>query len=251
VPSGASSKAASYDVIWWDPQILKLGAVPSFSIRQQELLEEGDPKLLEEDLKTYNNWCKQRAADLERGSEPSLILRTATELSSLTLFCDVPVPDAQVLELDKEEGRPKGPRFGALVHASIATVPLQAGSSEIYDAVALQARILGASEDEVPAACRLIEGVMGHDLLRQAREAYARGKCRRETPITLRGVGGTLIEGNVDLAFEEDGEWKVIDFKTDQQLKAGLEKYRIQVGLYAMAISLATGQQATPILLSI
>ncbi len=79
----------------------------------------------------------------------------------------------------------------------------------------------------MPAACRLIEGVMGHDLLRHAREAYVRGKCRRETPITLRGVGGTLVEGNVDLAVEEDGEWKVIDFKTDQPLKAGLEKYRL------------------------
>jgi hypothetical protein len=69
----------------------------------------------------------------------------------------------------------------------------------------------------VPAACRLIEGRMGHDLLCQAREAYARWKCQRETPITLRGVGGTLLEGTVDLAFEEDGEWKVIDFNRRRQ----------------------------------
>ena len=250
-PGGASSKAASYNVVWWDPQVLNLGAIPSFSIRQQQLLEEGDPKLVEEDLKTYNDWCKFRSTKLELGGQPGVIVRTATEVSTLASFCDIRLPDVQVLELEKDQRRPTGSRFGALVHASIATVPLHAGSSNSYDAVALQARILGASEDEVSAAYRVIEVVMAHDLLRQAREAHARGKCRRETPITLRGKDGTLIEGNVDLAFEEDGRWKVIDFKTDQQLRSGLEKYRIQVGLYAMALSLATGQQAIPILLNV
>ncbi len=77
-------------------------------------MEEGDPKLVEEDLKTYNDCCKQRAVDLKRGSEPSLIVRTATELSSLTSFCDVPVPDPQVLELDEEEGRPRARVSGLL-----------------------------------------------------------------------------------------------------------------------------------------
>ncbi len=44
VASGASSRAASYHVVWWDPQILKLGAVPSFSIRQQEFVGRRGPQ---------------------------------------------------------------------------------------------------------------------------------------------------------------------------------------------------------------
>ena len=31
---------------------------------------------------------------------------------------------------------------------------------------------------------------------------------------------GTLVEGIVDLAFEEAGEWTVVDYKTDREIAA-------------------------------
>jgi ATP-dependent helicase/nuclease subunit A len=63
---------------------------------------------------------------------------------------------------------------------------------------------------------------------------------------------GTLIEGIVDLAFEEAGEWTVVDYKTDREVAAsGEEQYRRQVALYASAIAQATGQPARGILMRV
>ena len=54
-----------------------------------------------------------------------------------------------------------------------------------------------------------------------------------------------MVEGIVDLAFEEQGAWTVVDYKTDRELAAvGEDRYRRQVALYASAIAEATGQQA-------
>jgi len=64
---------------------------------------------------------------------------------------------------------------------------------------------------------------MTHDVLVRARGADARGACRRETPVTLTLPDGTLIEGVVDLAFEEGGEWTVVDYKTDREIAASGE----------------------------
>ena len=68
------------------------------------------------------------------------------------------------------------------------------------------------------AAGAIGEGVLSHDLLARARRADARGACRRETPVTLTLDDGTLVEGVVDLAFEEDGAWIVVDYKTDREI---------------------------------
>jgi ATP-dependent helicase/nuclease subunit A len=63
---------------------------------------------------------------------------------------------------------------------------------------------------------------------------------------------GTLVEGVVDLAFEENGEWIVVDYKTDREIAAaGEDQYRRQVALYATAIARATGAPASGVLLRI
>jgi ATP-dependent exoDNAse (exonuclease V) beta subunit len=61
-----------------------------------------------------------------------------------------------------------------------------------------------------------------------------------------------MVEGRVDLAFqheETDGTWIVVDYKTDFEIKGRLEECRNQVGLYASAISHATGQEVRAVLL--
>jgi ATP-dependent exoDNAse (exonuclease V) beta subunit len=60
-----------------------------------------------------------------------------------------------------------------------------------------------------------------------------------------------MIEGVADIAFQEDGTWTVIDFKTDRELERKIEVYRRQVGLYAEAIALATGQPCKAILMRV
>jgi ATP-dependent exoDNAse (exonuclease V) beta subunit len=59
------------------------------------------------------------------------------------------------------------------------------------------------------------------------------------------------MEGVVDIAFEQDRRWIVIDFKTDEDLGEHEIVYRRQVGLYAAAIEAATGRPATAMLMRV
>ena len=63
--------------------------------------------------------------------------------------------------------------------------------------------------------------------------------------MTCQLPDGMIVEGIVDLAFEEHGTWIVVDYKTDREFAAGgEERYRRQVALYAAAIPLAFVHQA-------
>jgi ATP-dependent exoDNAse (exonuclease V) beta subunit len=155
-----------------------------------------------------------------------------------------------MVEIERDLERPTGPRYGALVHAVLATIPLDASRRQIDEVAGLQGRILGATAQEVESAGKVIESVLGHPLMARARESARQGRCRRESAVTLSREG-TLVEGVADLAFLESDTWTVVDFKTDRELERRLEDYRKQVSLYAEAIALATGQKAEAILMRV
>jgi ATP-dependent helicase/nuclease subunit A len=112
--------------------------------------------------------------------------------------------------------------------------------------------VLGLRDGEAAAAALKVERVFRHALLARARAAAARCACRRETPVTCRLPDGLIVEGVVDLAFEENGRWIVVDYKTDREFAAGgEERYRRQVALYAAAIAQATGAAAAGIILRV
>lgn len=82
-------------------------------------------------------------------------------------------------------------------------------------------------------------------------EAEKAGRCLRETPITFRIETGLLLEGIVDLAFEENDKWTVLDFKTDTELKHDRPAYERQVSIYAAAIAEVTGKPAAGVLVHV
>jgi hypothetical protein len=257
-----------YGVVWWDPGKLKLGAEMKFGIRQQELLHDTNREVVEADRKVYLDWRAGREEAVRRGSEPSLIVKTAGEwaaggagtlpaLPGLAVSRDtgagkMPALPAAVgiVEIGRDLERPAGPRYGALVHAVLATMPLDVSREQTGEIVALQGRILGATAQEVESAGKVVEAVLGHPLMARARESARHGRCRRESPVTL-SKDGTLVEGVADLAFLEGDTWTVVDFKTDRELETRLEDYRMQVGIYAEAIALATGQKVEAILMRV
>ena len=58
---------------------------------------------------------------------------------------------------------------------------------------------------------------------------------RRETQ-----AGETqLVQGVIDCCFEEDGQWTLVDYKTDSpsELSASIEKHRPQLEIYAQALA--------------
>ena len=99
-----------------------------------------------------------------------------------------------------------------------------------------------------------VHRALRHPLMQRATVAVKSGQCRREVPVALKLDDGSMVEGVVDLAFQEqttDSPWVVIDYKTDFEVKGRLEEYQTQVSLYALAISRATGLQTRPVLLRI
>ena len=244
---GSGSNA--YEVVWWDPRVLTLDVEPAFGIRQEDLLKKTTDETIAKDLETYETWRKDLESRRQAGAIPSLTVRTATDYSRAKLPRHVSAPTVTVVDAGTNGGkRPGGLRFGALVHAVLATVPLHADSGQIERIAAQQGRIVSAPEEEIEAAKFVVALVLAHPLLDRARRAAKAGDCRRETPVTLLR-GATLIEGVVDLAFWEDDIWTVVDFKTDHELAGGLTAYKRQVALYAEAISSATGERAEAVLM--
>jgi ATP-dependent exoDNAse (exonuclease V) beta subunit len=157
----------------------------------------------------------------------------------------------ETVVLERAAGRPFGPRFGSLVHATLATVPLDADPKTIARIAATEARILGAPDDERVAASQAVAEVLAHPLLLQAQRCANAGQCHREVPITWIAPDGILLEGTIDLAFEDGEDLVVLDFKTDRELKSDFDQYRRQVDVYCRALSSVRHKTARGILLRV
>jgi ATP-dependent exoDNAse (exonuclease V) beta subunit len=165
---------------------------------------------------------------------------------------DLPVVAIESVQIDFS--RPHGKRYGALVHAVLSVVDLDSDAKALAELTQVQGRILGATEEEIAAVKDTVMGALARPLMKRAAMASNNGRCRREVAIALKLDDGVMVEGIVDLAFQDsgaDGPWTVVDYKTDFELKGKLEEYRHQVGLYALAISRATGLEVRPVLLRI
>jgi ATP-dependent helicase/nuclease subunit A len=111
--------------------------------------------------------------------------------------------------------------------------------------------VINLTDADATAASDVVAAVLAHDILQRARAASRRASCRRETPVTLCLPDGTLLEGIVDLAFEEDGRWLVVEYKTDREIRGNEDHYRRQVAVYATAIAHATGCETNGVILRI
>jgi ATP-dependent exoDNAse (exonuclease V) beta subunit len=245
-----------YDVVWWDPSALHLDASADRGVRHLDLLDkDAATEVVEASLAENAAWADAKRDAVERGSRQTSVVMTAGERARRG---GLP-PPAQPVELlgpRVQATHPPGRRFGTLVHAVLAIVPLDGDEPTIQDLAAQQGVLAGATPGEIESAAAAVASVLQHDLLARARAAQARGACRRETPVMWREDagregGGPLVEGVVDLAFEEEAGWTVVDFKTDHDLRRGLERYRRQVALYADIIARATRRPATGVLLRV
>ena len=260
-PAGyaADGTPVGYTVVWWDPGALGLDVEARFGIRQAELLSKDVPQdIVDRDLARYRAWRSGRDRTVAEAAAPSVEVVTVTELAHRQIagLAPVSMPEPELLELDRGGrrsggARPAGPRFGALVHAVLASVPLDAGPGGVGEIARLQGRLLGSDEIEVEAAAGVASAALAHPLFDRVRRAAASGACRREAPVTMRGDDGVLVEGVVDLAFRDGDAWVVVDFKTDRELEAALDVYRRQVQLYADMVGRATGVPARGVLMRV
>lgn len=256
----------SHRVVWWDPSVLAPPTSPTrSSSRLTEYLKEDDGKVRsEEGIRAHEQWQLQRTVIRETAGKPEWTVVTATsgersapraegqQIEEANMQRRGPEVELESIEIDFS--RPHGKRFGILVHAVLSVVSLDSIRDRIAEVARIQGRILGATEEDVVAAVETVQRALSHPLMQRAAAAANKGQCRREVPVALKLDDGSLVEGVVDLAFQEETRdpcWTVIDYKTDFEVKGRLEEYQNQVRLYALAISRATNQQARAVLLRI
>ena len=244
----------SFSVTWWDPLLLGQRPDDARGIRREELISrDANPIDVAADRAAYDEWRERRAAVQAKGSAASMRVLTATELSEASegKADQITIEDAGFGVI-----RPSGKRFGTLVHAVLATLPMQASSDEVHELAALHAKLFAAPDDERDAATGIAIKLLKHPRFESARAAEAAGRCVwREAPVSLRidGKDGEpqLVDGQVDLAYETDAGWVVVDFKTDIEIASAADAYKQQVALYVEAVRRATGKPATGVLLKV
>jgi len=128
----------------------------------------------------------------------------------------------------------------------------------------LQAIDLGTQEglDNTARAQAAAEGIANRagDVARLARQAcqsgpvlraVASGRMWREVPIGAP-VEGAVLEGFIDLLFQTDQGYEIVDYKTDEvraaDLDARMDRYRLQGEAYAELVRTITGK--TPVAVS-
>ena len=146
-----------------------------------------------------------------------------------------------------EEG-PRAAEYGTLTHNALMALDLarlrglsgaalRGELSEQIAAMCASGRLYGDLEPQL--LVRFFEGETGRRLLTAAR-------VEREWPFNLRVAKGGerfLVQGVIDCCFIEDGEWVLLDYKTDRadDHEALLAHYRPQIEWYAKALSEITG----------
>ena len=242
-----------YQVVWWDPGVLRLGVEEPQGLRHEEILAPaGDVAL--KSRQRYEEWRARENAVREAGRRPSLRVVAVSELDE-----EPPVaPPVTVVECPRSRSRPAGKRFGTLVHRTLELVPLAAERQEVERLVELHARLLDAPQAERAAAVDAVVAALASEVCTQAR---ASAEVRRETPFTLiddigiddigiddvgiRGEG-RLIEGTIDLLYRSAGDapWVIVDFKTEPDVERWQESWRRQVAWYAHAVERLLGAGA-------
>ncbi len=213
----------AFSVTWWDPLLLAKRLDDARGIRREELISK-DANLADvaADRAAYDQWRERRSAAQAKGSV-GVDARADRNRAcrSVRRQCRSDHDRRRRFRGD----RPSGKRFGTLVHAVLASLPMQASSEEVHELAALHAKLFAAPDDEREAAAGIAIKLLKHPRFESARAAEAAGRrVWREAPVSLpprwqdSGAITDLVDGQVDLAYETDAGWVVVDFKTDIEI---------------------------------
>ncbi|MFO7898796.1 MAG: UvrD-helicase domain-containing protein [Planctomycetota bacterium] len=123
--------------------------------------------------------------------------------------------------------------IGRAVHSVLELVDLKTGEGlgRLARAASTQNGIPDRCDDVAELARRALE-------MESVRRAAEADRAWREVPFAVC-VDDTVLEGLIDLAFEEADGLHLVDYKTDDvaedELDAHADRYRLQLGAYALA----------------
>ena len=130
-------------------------------------------------------------------------------------------------------------RIGSAVHETMQAVAEH--GADLARAAARAAADWELSAEGHREVERLARRLVGSELF--ARSAAAPRRLA-ETPVLFRDAAGFLVEGKIDLLFEEESGFVLVDYKTDLDLTKRMPEYAAQLFDYAAALG-ALGLEKT------
>lgn len=186
-----------------------------------------------------NAWLEQREAVIKRASRPAAV--------AVTTITRMDKEEAERGEVSYRRGR-GGTSLGRAVHSVLQSVDLAtaAGLEQISRAQAAAEGITNRWQEVVELVRRGLESPV-------VRRAVASSQYYREVFVSAP-LGEEHIEGFIDLLFEENGSFVIVDYKTDvieneTALLEDHEQYTLQAGIYAFAINEVTGKPVREVVL--
>lgn len=265
-PGWHAALASGAGAVWWDPNQLELSRQAPGGVRQHEILSaDGDAS---EARARHLCWRDRLDAQRAAGSVAAYCVHSVTQVAhALSEPVDAAPGPGEAARtrpalpewlmpllakvrieapLNRSSSRPRGARFGALVHALLERAPHD-DPSAVAELARLLGRQLGSPEAEQLAAREACLNASQHPLMQRARAA---DEVRRECSLSYRTPAGELWDGVVDLAFREEQRWTVVDFKSDV-IDSAPDSYLAQVAVYCHALGLATGCACEAVLLGV
>ena len=190
-------------------------------------------------LQRRNQWKASLHFVKEKASQGIPLFAPSSSASSL-----LEMPPLLFDEEAEGSGGPpeeRGPAFGLAFHGVMERLDL-AGAGNLAELSRLKAmeQSIPALAERLAAFCRTC---LDHPLLDRARKAK---RLFREVPFSAI-LDDQTVEGKIDLLFEEQDGWVIVDYKTDDVSGEALEKrfpdYREQGSWYARAVQKATGEK--------
>ena len=99
---------------------------------------------------------------------------------------------------------------------------------------------MGVPKPEADQAVEWVEKALQSELLQKAKKS---GKVFRELPVTGKQTDGSYLNAIIDLAFLENDEWVIVDYKSDRDQEERKEKYKKQLGIYGELLEKWTGKK--------
>ena len=176
-------------------------------------------------------WAKARSETLAGASELSFVPVAATVAAGREAPPAVGAPS------------PLGRAFGGLVHRVLEWLPFDAPPEAALAMAEALAPSFGLDAEAARRAGEHAARALALPVMERARRS---ARVHRELPLFFPD-GSDLVEGIVDLVFEEDGQLVVVDYKTDHvepgQAFAQAAHHAPQLQLYGRGLAQATGQR--------
>ena len=230
---------------------------------QEREFEAGTIDTLNEPIVTVDTGVKRAVSDTILGQAIKLDIRNADSnatsnesVPTITVSADDlanSVFGRKPQALQSEEDVLTGAQWGTLMHEAMQWLPLaqytQASLTKELDGLVTKGTFTEEERNLLSdtSLYKFFSSDLGKRLINAKR-------IERELPFsmlfegkrvydTLEDGENLFLQGIIDTAFEEDGEWILVDYKTDRVKSGGdlIKRYKIQMNLYKEALQRLTG----------